>query len=337
MKHHSAVSTRSPAIDFSARPNKGIEFGNQSALQNETETPTRLVLASYNIRYAVGSRLIPSGVLRKLGYNFPRPRPQAVARNIATAARAFSENELLPRPDIIALQEADKETGRAGGQHVAARLAEDLNLAYVHVGAGIPRGVTPEQREWWLNFEEQIALHDPGDTGVALLSRLPLDELTRIDLPWHTCAWRPRLAMGATIAFSEQRVRLFNVHVDPHGPLDNQHQQLNLVLEHARGHDGPSIILGDFNTLSKQKAIEIRRLMESHDYATPFPTGTPTWRGAGLRFHADWIFVRGLRVKHWGVVRPLNVSDHWPIWAEIRLPISDFRLPISEHEPTSSE
>jgi len=115
MKHHSAVSTRSPAIDFSARPNKGIEFGNQSALQNESETPTRFVLASYNIRYAVGSRLIPSGVLRKFGYNFPRPRPQAVARNIATAARAFSENELLPRPDIIALQEADKETGRAGG------------------------------------------------------------------------------------------------------------------------------------------------------------------------------------------------------------------------------
>jgi endonuclease/exonuclease/phosphatase family metal-dependent hydrolase len=317
MKHHSAVSTRPPAIDFSARPNKGIEFGNQSALQNETETLTRLVLASYNIRYAVGSRLIPSGVLRKLGYNFPRPRPKAVARNIAKAARAFSENELLPRPDIIALQEADKETGRAGGQHVAARLAEELNLPYVHVGAGIPRGVKPEQREWWLNFEEQIALHDPGDTGVALLSRLPLDKLTRIDLPWHTCAWRPRLAMGATIAFGEQRVRIFNVHVDPHGPLDNQHQQLNVVLEHARGHDGPSIILGDFNTLSKQKAVEIRRLMESHDYATPFPTGTPTWRGAGLHFHADWIFVRGLRVKHWGVVRPLNVSDHWPIWAEI--------------------
>jgi endonuclease/exonuclease/phosphatase family metal-dependent hydrolase len=327
LKHDSAVSTRSPTIDFSARPNKGIEFGNQSALQNEPENPTRLVLASYNIRYAVGSRLIPSGVFRKLGYNFPRSRPQAVARNIATAARVFSDNELLPRPDILALQEADKETGRAGGQHVAARLAEKLDVPYVHVGAGIPRGVKPEQREWWLNFEEQIALHDPGDTGVALLSRRPLSELTRIDLPWHACAWRPRLAMAATIELGGQRVRLFNVHVDPHGPLDNQHQQLDVVLEHARGHNGPNIILGDFNTLSKQKAIEIRRLMESCDYTTPFPTGTPTWRGAGLRFHADWIFVSGVSIVRWGVVRPLNVSDHWPIWAEITLPISDCQLP----------
>lgn len=308
-----------PAIDFSARPNKGIEFGNQSALQNQTDTPARLVLASYNIRYAVGSHLIPSGLFRKVGYNFPRPRARAVARNVHTAARIFSENKRLPRPDIIALQEADKETGRAGGQHVAARLADELNLPYVHVGAGIPRGVKPEQREWWLNFEEQIALHDSGDTGVALLSRLPLDELTRIDLPWHTCAWRPRLAMAATIALADQRVRLLNVHVDPHGPLDNQHQQIEVVLEYADRHEGPTVILGDFNTLSKEKAIEIRRLMESHNYITPFPTGTPTWRGAGLRFHADWIFVRGVSVNRWGVVRPLNVSDHWPIWAEVAI------------------
>jgi endonuclease/exonuclease/phosphatase family metal-dependent hydrolase len=317
LKHHSQVSTPSPAIDFSARPDKGIEFGNQSALQNETETPTRLVLASYNIRYAVGSHLISSGLFRKVGYNFPRPRARAVARNVQTAARVFSENELLPRPDIIALQEADKETGRAGGQHVAARLADELSLPYVHVGAGIPRGVKPEQREWWLNFEEQIALYDSGDTGVALLSRLALDNLTRLDLPWHTCAWRPRLAMAATIALADRRVRLLNVHVDPHGPLDNQHQQLEVVLAHAARHDGPTVILGDFNTLSKQKAIEIRRFMESQGYTTPFPTGTPTWRGAGLRFHADWIFVRGVRVNRWGVVRPLNVSDHWPIWAEV--------------------
>jgi endonuclease/exonuclease/phosphatase family metal-dependent hydrolase len=319
-------------MDFAARPNQGIELGNQRALQS-SEPTSSLVLASYNIRYAVGSHLIPSGLFRRVGYNFPRPRPQAIARNIQTAARAFSENELLPRPDIIALQEADKETGRAGGQHVAALLAAQLGLPYVHVGAGIPRGIKPEQREWWLNFEEQIALDDPGDTGVAMLSRLPLDDVTRIDLPWHTCAWRPRLAMGATIELATGRVRLFNVHVDPHGPLDNQHQQLEVVLEHAARHDGPTVILGDFNTLSKQKAIEIRKLMESQEYVTPFPIGTATWRGAGLRFHADWIFVRGVSVKRWGVVRPLDVSDHWPIWAEITLPISDCQLPISETSP----
>ena len=306
-------------MDFAAGLNQGIEIGNQAAPHPEAGKRSSLILASYNIRYAVGSHLISSGLLRKVGYNFPRPRADAVARNIQTAARAFSDNVLLPPPDILALQEADKATGRAGGQHVAARLAEELAVPYVHVGAGIPRGVKPKQREWWLNFEEQIALQDTGDTGVAILSQIPLADVTRIDLPWHDCAWRPRLAMGVTTNFGAAKLRIFNVHIDPHGPLDNQHQQTETVLEQAAGHDGPSVILGDFNTLSKQKAGEIRRLMESRGYTTPFQTGTATWRGAGLRFHADWIFVRGVRVMRSGVVKPLNVSDHWPIWAEIQL------------------
>ena len=224
--------------------------------------------------------------------------------------------QLVCHGDFGALQ-------RAGGHHVAAKLAEVLGFPYVHVGAGLPRSIKPKQREWWLNFEEQIGVEEDSDTGVALLSRIPLQEITRIDLPWHDCAWRPRLAMAATIEMAGSRVRLFNVHIDPHGPLDNQHQQTEAVLDHARKHDGPTVILGDFNTLSKQKAIEIRKLMESHEFSTPFPTSIATWRGAALRFHADWIFVRGLRVNRWGVAKPLNVSDHWPIWAEISLPIAN--------------
>jgi endonuclease/exonuclease/phosphatase family metal-dependent hydrolase len=309
---------RVPPVTAAALSNNGIEFGNQEAVNQAAEDRSSLVLASYNIRYGVGQYLISSGLLRKAGLNLPRRRAEAITQNIKTAARAFSGSDLLPRPDILALQEADKETGRAGGRHVAAELARELAVPYVHVAVGIPRGVAPKQREWWLNFEEQIALHDAGDTGVAFLTRTALEDVTRIDLPWHECAWRPRLAAAATIKLGPQRLRLLNVHVDPHGPLNNQHSQLGVVLELAENHDGPVVILGDFNTLSNPKAVEIRRLMESRGYSTPFPTGTPTWRGAGLRFHADWIFVRGVTVTRWGVARPLSVSDHWPIWAEVQ-------------------
>jgi endonuclease/exonuclease/phosphatase family metal-dependent hydrolase len=312
------VAIPAPFPDVSTQPDKGIEIGDREFAPPDPNRSS-IVLASYNIRYGVGSHLISSGLLRKIGINPPRPRTAAVALNLKTAAQVFSDNGLLPQPDILALQEADKETGRAGGQHVAAQLALELGVPYVHVGAGIPRGTKPKQREWWLNFEEQIGLHDPGDTGVALLSRIPLVEIERIDLPWHECAWRPRLAMGATFELAGQRVRLFNVHVDPHGPLDNQHQQVEALLEHSENFPGPRVIMGDFNTLSKKKAVEIRRLMEFRGYSTPFPTGTATWRGARLRFHADWIFTKGLSVRRWGVVKPLSVSDHWPIWAEVEI------------------
>lgn len=305
-----------------------IESGAPGSPALATPDSPTLIVASYNIRYAVGSFLISSGLLRRAGFNLPQPRAERVAENIRAAGRAFSNGSLLPRVDILALQEADKGTTRTGGHHVARELAEQLNMGWVHVAAGIPRGIQPARRQWWLDFEEQIGPQDEGDTGVALLSRIVTSDVTRIDLPWRECPWRPRLAMAATISAGSQSLRLINAHVDPHAALGGQLEQLEVLLDHARKFDCPTLILGDFNTLTRRKARETRHFLESNGYSTPFRTGTPTWRGFGLRLHADWIFARGVEIKKWGVGRPLNVSDHWPVWAEIALPIGDCQLPI---------
>ena len=294
-----------------------IESGNESVLPASVIDPSSFIVASYNIRYAVGHFLISSGLLRKAGMNPPQPRPQRVAENIELAAKAFSSGSLLPRVDILALQEADKATSRTGGHHVARELGEKLGMAWVHVGAGIPRGIPPATRQWWLDFEEQIGLHDEGDTGVALLSRVSMRDVVRIDLPWRECPWRPRLAMAATVKLGAQSMRLVNAHVDPHAALGGQLEQLEVLVDYAKQFEGPTLILGDFNTLTRRKALETRHYLESQGFETPFRTGTPTWRGFGLRLHADWIFSRGVEIKQFGVARPLNVSDHWPIWAEI--------------------
>jgi endonuclease/exonuclease/phosphatase family metal-dependent hydrolase len=298
-----------------------IEFGAIVPRKTGVDKPSRLIIASYNIRYAVGQFLISTGLLRKAGFNLPHNRPETVKENIRLAARAFSEGLRLPRVDILALQEADKGTARTGGHHVTRELAEQLQMAWVHAPAGIPRGIEPKERQWWLDFEEQIGLEDQGDTGVALLSDFPMDDVTRIDLPWSECPWRPRLAVGASMKVGSETLRIVNSHIDPHAAADGLLEQLEVVLNHAGKFPEPTVVLGDFNTLSRKKCIETRQLLESRGYTTPFPTGTPTWRGAGLRLHADWIFVRDLSVARWGVARPLNVSDHWPIWVEITFPI----------------
>jgi endonuclease/exonuclease/phosphatase family metal-dependent hydrolase len=224
---------------------------------------------------------------------------------------------LLPRVDVIALQEADQSTVRSGGHDVAEELGAQLGMSVSHEAAGIPRGRKPLKRQWWLDFEEPIDLHDSGDTGVALLSRLPLTDVTRIDLPWQECPWRPRLAMAATLTVGSHQLRLFNAHVDPHAAVNGQLAQLEVIAAQAEAATVPTIVLGDFNTLSRQKCIETREFLEARGYSTPIPTGTATWRGGGLRMHADWIFVRGVKIERWGVARPLNVSDHWPIWASV--------------------
>ena len=296
-----------------------VEFGDLKSREDHNTSRSRLIIGSYNIRYAVGQFLISSGLLRKAGFNPPSNRSKAVGENVRIAARALSDGLLLPAVDILALQEADKGTARAGGHHVAKELARQLQMSWLHVPAGIPRGQKPKPRQWWLDFEEQIGLLDSGDTGVALMSRFPMEDVTRIDLPWDECPWRPRLSLGATINAGSRPLRLFNSHIDPHSEAGGQIKQLEVVLDHAEKHSGPTILLGDFNTLSRHKCNETRRLMESRGYTTPFPTGTPTWRGAGIRLHADWIFVREVKVVRWGVARPLDVSDHWPIWAQIDL------------------
>jgi endonuclease/exonuclease/phosphatase family metal-dependent hydrolase len=299
-----------------------LEFGTHSNKHPADSEPAKLVVASYNIRYARGPYLIPGGIARKLGLMRHARRPQHVGNLISVAARAFTSGTLLPAVDVLALQEADKRTVRTGGHHVASELAAQLHMNWAHAPAGIPRGVKPVQRQWWLDFEEPIDLYDEGDTGVALLSRLPMTDVARLDLPWQECAWRPRLAMAATISVGTagpRQIRILNAHVDPHAASDGQLAQLEVLAAHAAATTLPTLILGDFNTLSKRKCIETRRFLESRGYTTPYPTGTPTWRGGGLLMHADWIFSRGLKIARWGVAKPLNVSDHWPIWVEMDL------------------
>lgn len=299
-----------------------VELGDFSGKSISAIAPHKIVLATFNIRYGVGSFLISGGLLRRLGIKRPARRGALVEKHLARAASAFSENRLLPSPHVIALQEADRETIRAGTHHVARELAHKMKCSYAHASAHVPRDVAPKRKQWYLDFEEHIPLHDQGETGVAILSRLPLANVKRIELPWAECAWRPRLALQATIPFREgKNLHFFNSHIDPHAGVSAQLAQHETILaradEASRQKDEPVALLGDFNTLTPEGRTETRALLESRGYYTPMPTGTATWRAGLYRLHADWIFLRGVQVTRWGVARPLSVSDHWPVWVEI--------------------
>jgi endonuclease/exonuclease/phosphatase family metal-dependent hydrolase len=280
---------------------------------------SRLLIVSYNIRYAVGSYLITGSLLRRLSLKLPRRRPRLVARHIKRAASALSGATRFPRADVIALQEADKETVRAGHHHVARELAHELQMHYAHASLNSPREDEQKPKQWYLDFEERIAADEAGDTGIAILSRLPLLEVERLELPWSECAWRPRLALYARIALQNQVVHIFNLHIDPHASTDEQLQQHSAVIARAAEVSGPTVIMGDFNTLTRNACERVRSFLEERGYSTPLPTKTATWRAGLIRLHPDWIFVRGLCVTRWGVMKPLGVSDHWPVWAEVEL------------------
>lgn len=281
------------------------------------ESPARLVVATYNIRYAVGSHLIGGSLLRRVGLGWPSRRPRLVGRNIERAARLLSDGVKMPRADVVALQEADRGTIRAGGRHVARELAEALGVEYARAHVATPSDVEPKDRKWWLDFEERMLVGEPGDTGVAILSRVPLKEAERIELPWKECPWRPRLALAATVDFGDTTLRVFNVHIDTHASVLGQLEQHNAVLGLANSSDKPAVVLGDFNTLSPAAREAARGALEASGFKTPIRTGTGTWRTGLYRQHYDWIFTRGVRVLRWGVARARGISDHWPVWVEL--------------------
>jgi endonuclease/exonuclease/phosphatase family metal-dependent hydrolase len=291
----------------------------RSAGGETTEMASQLVVTTYNIRYAVGSHLISGSLLRRLGVSRPGRRARLVVGHIRRAARLLSDGAKMPPADIVALQEADRGTIRAGGQNVARALAEALRMNYVRAGTPTPADVEPKKKRWWLDFEEHIRPGEEGDTGVAMLSRFPLRGAARIELPWSECPWRPRLALAASVPFGARRLHIFDAHIDTHATVEGQLEQHRAVLAHvdALSEGEPVVLLGDFNTLTRRARDAARSLLETHGFETPMPTDTSTWRSGLLRYHFDWIFVRGVRVRRWGVARVRGISDHWPVWAEI--------------------
>jgi endonuclease/exonuclease/phosphatase family metal-dependent hydrolase len=300
-------------------PSVDLELGDFAARDLTTAAPARLIVATYNIRYAVGSFLISGGILRRFAISRPGRRPALVARNLAKAAHAFSQRKIMPAVDVIALQEADRGTTRAGGRHVAEELARLLKMRFARAATPTPTLEEPKKKQWYLDFEERIRVGEQGDTGVAILSRLPLERAERIELPWADCPWRPRLAMTASVPFADRVLHVFNAHIDPHASLDDQLAQHRAILDFAdeKYAQEPSVILGDFNTLIPAARNAARSFLESRGFESPLSSGVGTWRAGPLRLHADWIFVRGAKILRCGVARRLRVSDHWPVWAEL--------------------
>lgn len=296
-----------------------LEFGSFAPAVTDASRRS-LVVATYNIRYAVGSFLITGSLLRRIGLTRPARRARLVGDNIRRSSELFSRGRRMPPVDLVALQEADRRTTRAGGRHVSRELAERLGMSFVYAWADAPGEEPPKAKQWYLDFEERVGVDNTGDTGVATLSRLPLSDARRIELPWNDCPWRPRLALAASVRLDQEtRLHLVNVHIDPHGSIEERLEQQRAVIAEADrlyGHE-PTVIAGDFNTLTREARDGTLGLLREHGFSTPMPSGVSTWRAGLLRLHTDWIFVRGARVLRWGVARRPGLSDHWPVWAEV--------------------
>ncbi len=211
------------------------------------------------------------------------------AREIDLAIELLSTSPPLREVDLLFLQEMD-----APG---CERIADTLGMHYVYYPAVIHSSTG----------------HDFGN---AILSRWPIEDDAKIILP-HLAhlTHSQRIAVAGTVTVDGTAVRLYCVHfatplgVGPGG----RREQAETVVADALDHGGPVIVAGDFN---------------KHSMGKPFEEAGFLWPtrdlGDTVRFFGvDHILMRGL--ARWdstsaGIVEEnLDVSDHKPVWALLRL------------------
>lgn len=226
----------------------------------------------------------------------PRPEIHVVTFNIEFGLRvdealeALRSHPRLRNPDVLLLQEMD--------QPGVDKIAKALHLNYVYS----PSSVSQKTQR---------------DLGTAVLSPWPMEDRWKVRLP-HLArvSGHARSVVGARVTIGARSIRVYSVHFGTILGLSGSQrkEQLQAVVEDARGSADPVIVGGDFNS----KTLAARLAAEGFVWATR-DIGR-TWKV----FRFDHVLVRGLTPTapaKAGVAREVKgASDHYPAWATFSLP-----------------
>jgi endonuclease/exonuclease/phosphatase family metal-dependent hydrolase len=257
-----------------------LESGKGATLKKPTAT-NEIKVVSYNIRWRSGNDL------KKL-------------------IKLFQDDPEIGNATILGLQEVDRAKKRSGNCNTAKEIAEALGLHYAWAA---PPTAKP-------NAEEE--------TGVAILSAYPLSDLRRIVLPHEGPNRRRRVALGATVEMDKRQWRVYSAHAETRVSVDKKMEQFKAVLDDLAQYpkDMPAIVMGDFNTWEPSADNKTIKLFTEAGLKTPFD-GDATFRHRVLfvpiDMKLDWIWLRGLEAASFGIDRKIEVSDHWPLWTNLKL------------------
>ncbi|HZI17051.1 MAG TPA: endonuclease/exonuclease/phosphatase family protein [Pyrinomonadaceae bacterium] len=217
--------------------------------------------------------------------------------------RLLREDPEIGGADIIGLQEVDRDKRRTKNTNTARLIAEELGLNYAWAAPPTEKGEKEEE------------------TGVALFSPHPLSDVSRLVLPHEGPNGRRRAAVGATVLVGDVPVRAYSVHAETRMPLEKKVEHWRAVLEDAARHPqvGHAVVVGDFNTIKGKDVRAARKLFADAGFTTPFPDDRSTWRTFVFDLKLDWLWLRGFEHAEHGIDKQVGLSDHWPLWATVKL------------------
>jgi len=257
-----------------------LESGKAATLRKHTSENAEIKIVSYNIRWRGGDEL-------------------------KQIAKLLHEDPEIGGAAILGLQEVDRHKKRTGHSNTVKALAEELGLHYAWAAPPTPN---PKDEE---------------ETGVAILSVYPLSDVRRIVLPNPGPNKRRRVALGATVDIEGTQWRVYSAHAETRISVDKKMEQFNAVLEDLARYPAemPAVVMGDFNTWQASADDQTIKLFSKAGMNTPFGTQSTFRRRVLLvpiEFRLDWVWVRGLETTNYGIDRKIDISDHWPLWTNVK-------------------
>ncbi|HEY8186663.1 MAG TPA: endonuclease/exonuclease/phosphatase family protein [Pyrinomonadaceae bacterium] len=279
---HSAKFAENPVSPEVDCQSHLLEIGRPPKTQAATNSAPDIKIVSYNIRWRSGE-------------------------DLHQLAQLLRDDPEIGGAVILGLQEVDRNKKRSGNRNSAAMLAEELGMYYAWAAPPPPKNEKEEE------------------TGVAILSAYPLTDARRLVLPHKGPGGRRRVALGATVKLGTANVRVYSVHSETRIPVGCKLQQMKAVLNDLARYskDMPVVVLGDLNTWEPAAVAETFKLFAAENFHTPFDDQPTFYRRAlfiPIDLKLDWIWLRNLESTSNGIDRTIKLSDHFPLWINLRRP-----------------
>jgi endonuclease/exonuclease/phosphatase family metal-dependent hydrolase len=233
--------------------------------------------------------------LRVLSYNIHHGEGMDDRFDLPRLAQVIEAQQ----PDLVSLQEVDRETTRASGADQAAELGR---LTGMHAAYGPAMD------------------YAGGEYGVAILSRLPFVRVENHPLP-HTDGYEPRTALAARVDVEGIGEVVFIATHFQHNLAADRTAQASAINDLFVGEDATMILVGDLNAEPGSEPMEtLRRYWEMSEGDPP----RPTFPSSEPRKKIDYVLLRP--PYRWIVVESRVIdepvaSDHCPLlvvleWAD---------------------
>ena len=258
-----------------------LESGAPAKLREMSPTSGEIRVVSYNIRYRAGEDL------NKL-------------------VKLFREDPEIGNAVLLGLQEVDRNRKRTGHENTARIIADGLGFNYAW--AAPPPAKSDDEEE----------------TGVAIMSPFPISNIRRMVLPHHGPNQRRRVALGATVRIDSKDFRVYSMHGETRIAMDKKIEQMNTLIEDLKRfpESMPVILVGDLNTWEANAERKTIKLFRDAGLHTPFgsqSTFSTRVLLVPIDFRLDWIWLRGVQVLTYGIDKKIKLSDHFPLWAKVKV------------------